>query len=287
MVAALLSSSTPRAQETPVCGYRVIASYPHDPTAFTQGLAFAADGTLYEGTGLRGDSSIREVDLASGSVVQIYELPEEYFGEGITVWGDDLIQLTYTSEVGFVYNRVSFALVDHFAYDGQGWGLTHDGRRLIMSNGSSELIFLDPGTYAEIGRVTVRDHLGPVVRLNELEVFDGLVHANVWYTERIARIDPATGRVVAWIDLSGLLGSGRKQDVLNGIAYDGASGRLIVTGKLWPTVFEIELVGCPVFWDGFESGDLSAWPRPPVVVDPWPYGADAATLGADPTVPRP
>jgi glutamine cyclotransferase len=263
-VVLVLVGASPRhtlAQETPVCGYEVVAVFPHDPDAFTQGLVIT-DGTLYEGTGLHGQSSIREVDLETGAVVQIFELDDTYFGEGVTTWGDELIQLTYTSEIGFVYDRFNFALLDEFYYSGQGWGLTQDGQRLIMSNGSADLIFRDPDTYQEIGSVVVHDHLGPVASLNELEFIKGRVYANVWYTPYVVTIDPRTGRVIARIDLSGLLDvvkTLQTPGVLNGIAYDADTDRLFVTGKNWTSLFEIELVDCPMFWDGFETGDTAAW----------------------------
>lgn len=228
----------------PVWGYRVVAEYPHDPDAFTQGLDIA-DGKLYEGTGLRGESTLRRVELESGEVLQLRELDEEYFGEGITVLNARIYQLTWQSGICFVYDAETFELLQTFQYEGQGWGLTSDGERLIMSNGTDALVYRDPETFAEIGRVDVRDDGIPISNLNELEYIDGEVWANVWQTDRIARIDPADGRVVGWIDLSGLLSQEDRQaydvDVLNGIAYDAESGRIFVTGKLWPKLFEIEL----------------------------------------------
>lgn len=223
--------------------YEIINRYPHDPGAFTQGLIYL-DGVLYEGTGLNGRSSIRRVDLESGQVLQQRDLPEQYFGEGIVAWGDKLYQLTWQSQVGFIYDRESFDLLDEFRYPGEGWGLTHDGERLIMSDGSHVLRFWDPETLAENGRLPVYDENGPVVRLNELEYINGEVWANIWQTDRIARIDPQTGRVTGWVDLSGLLDRSNLSqpvDVLNGIAYDPAQDRLFVTGKLWPELFEIRL----------------------------------------------
>jgi glutamine cyclotransferase len=227
---------------TPVYGYRVLAVYPHDPGAFTQGLVYY-QGNFYEGTGLRGRSSLRKVDLETGAVLQIRNLPERYFGEGVTLFDDRLYQLTWQSRVGFVYDRASFNLLATFQYPTEGWGLTHNGRELIMSDGTPTLHFLDPTTLHELRRVTVRDEHGPVQRLNELEYIDGEVYANVWQTDRIARIDPETGRVRAWIDLSGLLPEEDRPgaNVLNGIAWDAAGGRLFVTGKLWPKLFQIEL----------------------------------------------
>lgn len=223
--------------------YRVVNSYPHDPQAFTQGLAIA-DGQFYEGTGLNGKSSLRRVDLETGKVLQRYDLDPAYFGEGITIVGERILQLTWQSNVGFVYDRESFEPQQQWTYQTEGWGLTHDGTHLIMSDGTATLRLLDPTTFAEIGRVDVFDNNGPVARLNELEYINGEIWANVWQTDRIARIDPQVGRVVGWIDLSGLLSQEDKRepvDVLNGIAYDPINNRLFVTGKLWPKLFEIEV----------------------------------------------
>lgn len=230
----------------PYC-YRVVQEYPHDCGAFTQGLVYEA-GSLYEGTGLRGRSSLRKTDLATGRVERIRKLADPYFGEGITVFDGKIIQLTWRSRVGFVYDQQTFELQGTFAYPTEGWGLTHDDRRLIMSDGSDLLYFLDPGTYQRLGRVRVRDGREPVGRLNELEFINGNVYANVWQTDRIAVIDPGSGRVRAWVDLNGLLKPADRRvpvDVLNGIAFDPGTERLWVTGKLWPKLFEIELTACP------------------------------------------
>ena len=228
----------------PVYTYRVVNVYPHDPDAFTQGLVFE-NGVLYEGTGLWGYSSLRKVALETGTVLQLCALSSQYFGEGIVIWADQIVQLTWRSYVGFVYDKGSFAPLREFSYPTEGWGITHDGSRLIMSDGTSTLRFWDPETFAEVGQVEVRDNGVPVTRLNELEYIEGEVYANVWQTDRIARIDPQTGQVVGWIDLTGLLGVGSSRkaaDVLNGIAYDAENDRLFVTGKLWPQLFEIELI---------------------------------------------
>ncbi len=229
---------------TPVYSYRVVNVYPHDPNAFTQGLAFF-DGFLYEGTGLRGQSSLRKVELESGRVLQQVDLPDQYFGEGIALWEDRIFQLTWQARVGFMYDRERFSLLGEFAYATEGWGLTQDGTHLIMSDGTAYLYFLDPTTLAVVRQVEVRDGAQPVIRLNELEYVEGEIYANIWQTDRIARIDPADGQVVAWVDLAGLLppaDRGQPVDVLNGIAYDPAGRRLFVTGKLWPKLFEIELI---------------------------------------------
>ena len=232
-------------QAAPVYGYQIVRSYPHDPQAFTQGLAYH-DGHLYEGTGLAGQSSIRKVKLESGEVVQIQRLDPQYFGEGIAIWQNALVQLTWQSEIGFVYDRATFQRTRTFTYRGEGWGLTQDGKRLIMSDGQPDgmLRFIDPASMKETGRLAVRDEGRPVAGLNELEVVKGEIYANVWQTQRIARISPSTGRVTGWIDLSGLLSAREAAgvDVLNGIAYDAAADRLFVTGKLWPKLFEIRVV---------------------------------------------
>lgn len=229
----------------PVSGYRIVAEYPHDPDAFTQGLSIH-NGGLYEGTGLEGESTLRRVDLESGEVLQSRELDDEYFGEGIAVMNDRIYQLTWQSRTCFVYDQETFDLLGTFSYEGEGWGLTADGERLIMSDGTSRLVFRDPETFAELGQIDVRDAGIPVSRLNELEYVEGEIWANVWQTDRVARIDPTSGLVTGWIDLSGLLSPEERQthtvDVLNGIAYDAETGRVFVTGKWWPKLFEIELV---------------------------------------------
>ncbi len=239
-----VSNSPSTTEAPPVYSYRVVRSYPHDRQAFTQGLVYEA-GELYEDTGIRGQSSLRRVELETGTVRQQYELPRQYFGEGITLFGDRIIQLTWQSRIGFVYDRGSFQLIQQFSYPTEGWGITHDGSRLIMSDGTANLYFLEPKTFTEIDRLEVRDEHGPVIRLNELEYVRGDLYANVWQTDRIARIDLLTGRVVAWIDLKGLLSVAdrlQRVDVLNGIAYDADHDRLFVTGKWWPKLFEIQLV---------------------------------------------
>jgi len=228
----------------PVESYRVIHAYPHDATAFTQGLVFV-DGTLYESTGLRGQSSLRMVDMASGRVLQKHDLPAKYFGEGLTDWKSQLIQLTWQSHLGFVYDTFSFRIVRTFSYPWEGWGLTHDSRHLILSDGSSVLHLLDPATFKPVGNIHVTADGQPVLNLNELEYIHGEIYANIWETNRIARISPITGKVIAWIDLSGLRPQPAQQNdnaVLNGIAYDSQHDRLYVTGKLWPNLYEIKLI---------------------------------------------
>jgi glutamine cyclotransferase len=234
------SRATPSA---PRQSYTVVHSYPHDSSAFTQGLEYA-DGFLYEGTGLNGRSSIRKVKLETGEVVQRRDVSPEYFGEGITLWKSELIELTWRSQIAFVYNRQSFEPKKQFTYSGEGWGLTHDDRSLIMSDGSASLRYLSPTTFAEQRRVLVTDGGAPVTRLNELEYVRGEIFANVWQTERIVRVAPDSGRVLAWVNLRGLLAPEEAiaaDAVLNGIAYDAEHDRLFVTGKLWPKVFEIKI----------------------------------------------
>lgn len=222
----------------------MVHAYPHDSKAFTQGLIFV-DGHLYESTGLNGRSSIRMVDLASGTVLQKYDMPAEYFGEGLTDWGGSLIQLTWKAHKGFVYDRFSFSVLKTFPYEGEGWGLTHDGTRLIMSDGTAYLRFLDPKSFVETGRIHVTDAAGRAIEeLNELEYIRGEIYANVWGTDEILRISPRTGKVLGWIDLSGIIDKRELSDpdaVLNGIAYDAKGGRIFVTGKLWPKLFEIKV----------------------------------------------
>jgi len=233
--------------QAPMYSYRIINRYPHDTEAFTQGLFFH-NGQLYEGTGWWGRSSLRRVDLETGKVLQISNLDKRYFGEGIVLWKDKIIQLTWKSNTGFVYDRETFNKISEFKYPTEGWGITHDGQRLIMSDGTNTLYFWDPKTLRPIGNLQVRDGDNPVFQLNELEYIKGEIWANVWGTDLIARISPQTGQVLSWIDLTGLLDRALRKDpnaVLNGIAYDEKGDRLFVTGKLWPTLFEIELVPKP------------------------------------------
>lgn len=210
----------------------------------SQGLIYV-DGHLYESTGLNGRSSIRMEDLSTGRVLQNYDLPAEYFGEGLTDWGSTLIQLTWRTHMGFVYDRFSFSVLRTFQYEGEGWGLTHDNRQLIMSDGTSYLRFLDPKSFRETRRIHVTDKTGHSVQnLNELEYIHGEIYANIWETDKIARISPRTGRVLGWIDLSGIIDKDELESsdaVLNGIAYDSTGARLFVTGKLWPKLFEIKV----------------------------------------------
>jgi glutaminyl-peptide cyclotransferase len=232
----------PAQARAPVYGYTVVNTYPHDQKAFTQGLIFR-DGVLFESTGQHGQSSVRKVKLETGEVLQRMSVDARYFAEGLTDWGSRLIQLTYTTNVGFVYDLSSFRQQRTFSYPGQGWGLTHDARRLIMSDGTSALRFLDPESLRETGRITVKDGDRLVDNLNELELVKGEVYANVWLTDRIAIIAPESGKVTAWLDLTGIRTATRlpTDDVLNGIAYDAAGDRLFVTGKYWSRLFEIRI----------------------------------------------
>jgi glutamine cyclotransferase len=236
-----------RATQTaaPIQTYKVVNVYPHDRQAFTQGLIFL-DGFLYESTGLNGRSSLRKVRLETGEVVQQRAVDPKYFAEGLTEWGSKLIQLTWQTHVGFVYDRATFQPERSFPYTGEGWGITHDKTRLIMSDGTAAggLRFLDPESFKETGRVVVRDRGTAVQYVNELEFIRGEVWANIWQTNRLARINPKTGDVVAWVDLNGLLPRTEVLDpgaILNGIAYDAATDRIFVTGKLWPKLFEIRV----------------------------------------------
>jgi glutamine cyclotransferase len=229
----------------PVYAFMVRHSYPHDPQAFTQGL-FYKDGFLYESTGLKGQSSIRKVQLETGKVLQKKDFSEEYFGEGIAPAGADIVSLTWTSKVGFVFDAKTFKLKRRFSYEGEGWGLASDGKALFMSDGTAAIRVLDPKTLGEVRRFQVTADGKPIVNLNEVEWVDGQLYANVWGSNVIARIDPASGKVVGWIDLAGLADPTWKgmgpDDVLNGIAWDAGRRRLFVTGKHWPKLFEIELV---------------------------------------------
>ena len=247
LIAALLAlpacaASEPR--EAPVYTYRVVKAYPHDPTAFTEGLFFL-DGKLYESTGLNRQSTIREVRLEDGKVLRSVSIAPEYFGEGIVDWGPDIVSLTWQGGNGFRWNRADFRQKSQWRYSGEGWGLTRDDKQIWMSDGTAQLRTLDPATLKETKRIDVTGNGQPVERLNELEWVKGEIFANVWMSTRIARIDPKNGRVTGWIDLSDLVAENMNGDpdaVLNGIAYDAAKDRLFVTGKNWSKLYEIKLV---------------------------------------------
>lgn len=246
-----------------VYGYNVLQELPHDMSAYTQGLVYA-DGVFYESTGLRGQSTLRRVDPASGQVLNRLSVPDQYFAEGLELFQDRLYQLTWQGRIGFIYALEEDGApvkIGEFNYTTEGWGLTHNGAELILSDGTATIYFLDPATFAVTRQIQVSDGETPVARLNELEYIDGLIYANVWMTDRIAVIDPDDGRVTGWVDLAGLLtdadraaildawaGAGvdagwvQVNAVLNGIAYDEESGHIYVTGKLWPKVYVVELV---------------------------------------------
>lgn len=226
----------------PSYSYHIVNVFPHDPQAFTQGLFFHND-FLYESTGLYNFSSLRRVELDTGTVLQITHLPDHYFGEGMTIIQNKIVQLTWKSNIGFVYDLHTFTLLQNFSITGEGWGLTYDGQQLIMSNGTATLSFLDPETFNKIGELQVRN-TQPVDRINELEYIQGEIFANIWKTNKIARIDPTTGHITGWVDLTGLYETdvNDPNDVLNGIAYDAQNHRIFVTGKRWPYLYEIQLV---------------------------------------------
>jgi len=250
LIAALLCACRAQPDATspavvPSLDYSIVRTYPHDPEAFTQGL-LVHDGVLYESTGRNGFSSLRKVRLETGEVLQKVDVPEAYFAEGLAMTGSRLVQLTWQAQMGFIYDLGSFAKVGTFDYPGEGWGLTTDGARLIMSDGTPSLRFLDGQSLKETGRVTVRDSGLPVKDLNELEMIGDAVFANIWMTPRIVRIDPKTGAVTGHLDLDRIMPSpapGKPIDVLNGIAWDGQGKRLFVTGKLWPTLYELKVEG--------------------------------------------
>lgn len=245
-VASLFAPLTavPTAQTAATQGYRVVNVYPHDPEAFTQGLIFR-DGFLFESTGRYGRSTLRKVELKTGRVVQQHRLDPVYFGEGLTERNGQLVQLTWRSEIAFVYDLLSFKPRRTFGYSGEGWGLTHSQREFILSDGTDTLRFINPDTFRETRRVTVTDGKILITDLNELEYVRGEVYANIWHSDRIARIAPQSGQVIGWIDLKGLMSIAYKLEpeaVLNGIAYDALNNRLFVTGKLWPRLFEIQVI---------------------------------------------
>jgi glutaminyl-peptide cyclotransferase len=233
----------PPAEEIPVYSYEVVATYPHDAKAYTQGLAFH-DGMLYESTGQYGESSLRRVELKKGKVKKKIEVPGQYFAEGMTILGGKIYQLTWQQNKGFIYDLKDFKRESEFAYDGEGWGLATDGHLLIMSDGTNQLRFIDPQTFRVLKTINVVKDNEPLANLNELEYVRGEIYANVWKTENIVRLDPQTGRILGWIDLTGLRPtetSVSSENVLNGIAYDEENDRLYVTGKRWPKIFEIRL----------------------------------------------
>ncbi|MGC2527820.1 MAG: glutaminyl-peptide cyclotransferase [Candidatus Acidiferrum sp.] len=250
--AGLFVSAAPRAAaraerplaegSAPVLSVKVVKIYPHDPEAFTQGLEFY-DGFLYESTGLRGKSSLRKADIATGRVLQSVLLPSEYFGEGLTIFHGKIYQLTWLSKTGFIYDLRSFRKTGEFRYESEGWGLTHDEHSLILSDGTNQIQFIDPATFQVQRRLEVYAGREAVVNLNELEYINGLIYANIWHSPRIARIDPRTGQVLAWLDLEKISAKEQHEPegVLNGIAYDREGDRLFITGKDWPELLQIRI----------------------------------------------
>lgn len=242
LVLSMYFSSSQQESTIPWYTYRIMNTYPHDPQAFTQGLVFH-NGYLYESTGLYNFSTLRRIELETGNILQIKHLSHQYFGEGMTIFTDSIIQLTWKSNLGFVYDVHSFELLQNFSFPSEGWGLTHDGDQLIMSDGTTTLSFLDPETFGKIGELHVQNNES-VIRINELEYIQGELFANIWKTDYIARIDLETGKIIGWIDLSELCDASAEDinDVLNGIAYDVQSDRMFVTGKHWPYLYEIQII---------------------------------------------
>jgi glutamine cyclotransferase len=228
----------------PVSSYRIVAQFPHSTASYTEGF-FYRDGLFYEGTGLKGSSAILVIEPETGKVVQRRDLPPEFFGEGIIDWGHEIYEWTWQSHICFVYDRFSLRPAGQFTYSGEGWGMTRTAKAIITSDGSSTLRFRDPKTFKEIRHIVVKDGRYPVQQLNELEYVKGEIYANIWHSDRIARISPKDGHVLGWIDLTGLMPASRRpndESVLNGIAYDAEHDRLFVTGKQWPVIFEIQIV---------------------------------------------
>lgn len=224
--------------------YEIIDVFPHDPKAFTQGLVWK-DGFLYEGTGLYGSSSLRKTDFKYGRILKQHNLPEDFFGEGITIFEDKIYQLTWKGQIGFIYDLETFQLLETFFYEHEGWGITHNGESLIISDGSSVVRFIDPLTMEEIRQVEVHEKQKLIDRINELEYIQGKIFANIWQTDKIAIINPESGEISSWLDLSSikdLLDTNQKIDVLNGIAYDSNNNELFITGKLWPKMFKIKII---------------------------------------------
>ena len=232
------------ANAAPVSGYKVVAKLPHSTANYTEGF-FYLDGLFYEGTGLKGNSAVFVTEPQTGNVLQRVTLPEQYFGEGVIDWGANIYEWTWQSHVCFVYDRFSLRMIKQFAYIGEGWGMTRTATEIVTSDGTATLRFRNPETFSETHHIIVKDDGKPIEQLNELEYIKGEIYANVWHSDRIARISPRDGHVISWIDLTGLLPDNEKinsESVLNGIAYDAQHGRLFVTGKQWPAIFEIKIV---------------------------------------------
>jgi glutamine cyclotransferase len=227
----------------PVCGYKVIAKFPHSTSSYTEGF-FYLDGTFYEGTGLKGHSALLATEPETGKLLQRNDLPPEYFGEGIVDWGPNILEWTWQSHVGFIFDRFSMRKIGEFHYTGEGWGMTHTAKEIITSDGTATLRFRDPKTFNETHHILVKDEGKTIDQLNELEYIKGEIYANIWHSDRIAIISPENGRVIAWIDFTGLLPEDQEmnaESVLNGIAYDARKDRIFVTGKQWPVVFQIKV----------------------------------------------
>ena len=240
-VVFLNSGQAPNSPDSPTFyTYNIVKTYPHDTLAFTEGLVFD-NGALYESTGEYGTSSLRRVNLEDGNVRQEVILPDQYFGEGVTIVNGSLIQLTWQENMGFIYNKETFRLIGNFSYSTQGWGLTYNHNELVMSDGTSNLYFLDPTTFEKVGQVSIYDGNSSVTNINELEYINGDVYANIWLQQKIAVINPQTGMVKGWIDLTGIYQSNNPEEVLNGIAYDQQTNRLFVTGKNWPNLYQITI----------------------------------------------
>jgi glutamine cyclotransferase len=244
---AVLPAHAPAAPVAPVQSYRIVAKYPHSTENYTEGF-FYLDGLFYEGTGRTARSAVIATEPETGKVVLRHDLPPEYFGEGIVDWGPYLLEWTWTTHICFVYDRATFRLVTQFQYDGEGWGMTHTSSELVTSDGSATLRFRDPNTFQETRHITVKEGDHEIKNLNELEFIKGEIFANVWHSDRIARISPDDGHIIAWIDLTGLFPTDQRVDsesVLNGIGYDAKKDRLFVTGKQWPAIYEIKIVPWP------------------------------------------
>ena len=227
----------------PRYSYNIINTYPHDVGAFTEGLVYES-GFLYESTGKINESTLRKVDLQTGEILKLHKLDENYFGEGITLYDNKIFQLTWKSNVGFIYDKDSFNLINKFYYNTEGWGITHNDENLIMSDGTDEIYFLNPKNFKKVYSIKVHDEFRPVTKLNELEFIQGEIYANVWKRNKIARICPHSGKITGWIELKGLLSPKEYKNAgtLNGITYDKQNNRIFVTGKMWPKIFEIKLI---------------------------------------------
>ena len=243
LFATFVYSSAAKAA-APVFGYKIVAKYPHSTESYTEGF-FYLNGLFYEGTGREGHSAILVTQPETGKVMQRLEIPAQYFGEGIVDWGPNLLEWTWQSHIGFIYDRFSLRKLREFTYSGEGWGMTRTATQIITSDGTATLRFRDPETFRETRHIVVKDGARTIDQLNELEFIKGEIYANIWHSDRIARISPKDGHVIAWIDLTGILPDNQKinaESVLNGIAYDPQHDRLYVTGKQWPAVFQIKVV---------------------------------------------